>query len=166
MQNNEFRLPSELVELVTARNKLREHYRAKLKARGCSAELKFTFDGNLVGDIGEAVAVELFGIALVEAKSVEGIDGYTADRKRTVQIKATSTGRGPAFRQTETRADHLLFFEFDFESALGKIIFNGPEHLAVKCLPETFNGQRMISMSRIRRAALEIKDEDKLPIIS
>ena len=35
-------------------NRLRDHYR--------SAALEFTLDGNLIGDIGEAVAAELFGL--------------------------------------------------------------------------------------------------------
>jgi hypothetical protein len=103
-----FVLPPAIAELVTARNKVRDHYQAMLEAKGGTAKLHFTLDGNLVGDIGEALAADIFGIRLVDTKSTEGIDGYAPDG-RTVQVKATGTCRGPAFRQTQTRADHLLF---------------------------------------------------------
>ena len=76
------------------------HYREVLRKRGGDVQLEFTLDGNLVGDLGEAIAVELFGIRLVEAKSTEGIDGCAPDGSTTVQVKATGTGRGPAFRRT------------------------------------------------------------------
>ena len=103
-----FPLPPLVTDLVNARNRIRSHYQSMLEAKGGTAQLHFTFDGNLVGDIGEALAAELFGIRLVDEKSTEGIDGYAPDG-RTVQVKATGTGRGPAFRQTQMRADHLLF---------------------------------------------------------
>ena len=48
-----FGLPPIITDLLQARNRLRDHYR--------SAALTFTLDGNLIGDIGEAVAAELFG---------------------------------------------------------------------------------------------------------
>ena len=76
----EFDLPPAIADLVAARNKLRAHY--------ASAGLKFTLDGNLVGDLGEAIAVELFGLQLVEARSTAGIDGRAPDG-RTVQVKAS-----------------------------------------------------------------------------
>jgi len=71
-----FDLPEQLVHLVRARNAVREYYTKILADRGCDVELKFTLDGNLVGDIGEAVAVELFGVQLTNSRSSEGIDGY------------------------------------------------------------------------------------------
>ena len=96
-----FDLPQEIADMVHARNRLRAYYNKSLADSGSAVELKFTFDGNLVGDLGEALAVQQFGIKLVETSSTEGIDGYTDDGKYTVQVKATGTGRGPAFRQTD-----------------------------------------------------------------
>ena len=61
--------------------------------------LHFILDGKLVGDIGEAVAAEMFGLKLVPGGGT-GIDGHTSDG-RTVQVKATGTGRGPVFRQVD-----------------------------------------------------------------
>lgn len=73
-----FYLPPVVTELLSARNRLRDHYR--------SAGLTFTLDGNLVGDIGEAIAAELFGITL-SARNGTGIDGHAPDG-RSVQVKA------------------------------------------------------------------------------
>ncbi|MGO7922117.1 hypothetical protein ACC755_23465 [Rhizobium ruizarguesonis] len=96
-----FELPPVIAELVLARNRVRDYYK--------SAALTFTLDGNLIGDIGEAVAAELFGLKL-SVRNGTGIDGH-APGGRSVQIKATGTGGGPAFRMVDTRADHLLFLE-------------------------------------------------------
>ncbi|TPL20975.1 hypothetical protein FJ945_19725 [Mesorhizobium sp. B2-4-9] len=149
----EFDLPPAIAGLVAARNKLRDHYKA--------VGLKFTLDGNLVGDLGEAIAVELFGLRLVEARSTAGIDGRSPDG-RTVQVKATGTGSGPAFRQSETKAQHLLFFDLDFERAKGLVVFNGPEHIAVAALPTVFSGQRSLTKGRIRAADARVADSDRL----
>jgi len=105
---HQFNLPPKIKMLVEARDQIKQHYQDIIVEKGGTAELRFTFDGNLMGDIGEALAVELFGIRLEETKSREGIDGYAPD-KRSVQIKATGTGRGPAFRNTNVHADHLIF---------------------------------------------------------
>lgn len=157
-----FELPPAIARLLEARNSVRQHYEGILRKQGSQVELKFTLDGNLVGDIGEAIAAELFGVTLVAAKSTEGIDGYAADG-RTVQVKATGTKRGPVFRKTETRADHLLFFCLDFENATGTVAYNGPEHYVTRHLPETFSGQRMVSRAQVRRAAEEVQDHEGLP---
>jgi hypothetical protein len=104
-----FDLPPVIAELVLARNRVLDHYK--------SAALTFTLDGNLIGDIGEAVAAALFGIKL-SVRNGTGIDGHAPDG-RSVQIKATGTGGGPAFRMVDTRADHLQFLEFDLANLKG-----------------------------------------------
>jgi hypothetical protein len=98
----------------------------------------------------------------VERKSTEAIDGHAPDGRTTVQVKATGTGRGPAFRLTETKADHLLFFDLDFESAKGAVIFNGPEHVATNLLPDSFKGQRSLTRNQIREADKLVKPHDRL----
>ena len=56
----EFDLPPAIADLVAARNKLRAHQP--------SVGLKFPLDGNLVGDLGEAIAVELFDLDFERAR--------------------------------------------------------------------------------------------------
>ncbi len=138
-----FQLDPSISKLVEARNSLRQKYAAH--------NLKFTLDGNLVGDIGEAISVEMFGIRLSESNT-SGIDGFAPDG-RSVQIKATGTNRGPAFRNTMARADHLLFFSFDFENLLATVVYNGPEDIILAEFPTSWKGQRAVSMTKIERLA-------------
>lgn len=147
-----FSLPPAITELLAARNRLREHYK--------HVGLEFTLDGNLVGDIGEALAAELFGLRL-ESRSAAGIDGFAADG-RSVQVKASGPGRGPAFRMVETQADHLLFFSLDFEACSGVVTFNGPERLARQFLPVTWLNQRSLSLSQMRRADSQVEGSERL----
>lgn len=152
-----------LDELVEARNRMRAHYDALLRrSHSEDVKLHFTFDGNLVGDLGEALAVKHFGIRLVETKSHPGIDGYAPDGNTTVQVKATGTKRGPAFRKTETRADHLLFFEIDFDNRIAQVVFNGPERYATSKLPTEFSNQRQLSPKQIREADALVADHERL----
>ena len=149
-----FPLPTIIGELVRARNKLQRHYR--------KSGLKFTFDGNLVGDLGEAIAEDRFGIKLSEV-SGEGIDGKAPDG-RTVQVKATVTGRGPAFRNIQTRAQHLLFFDLDLDNLTGNVVFNGPEKVALALLPDSWEGQRSLTRNQIREADKRVKPAQRLQI--
>lgn len=147
-----FELPEVVKKLVLARNELRYHY--------LTSGLKFTLDGNLVGDLGEAIAVEIFGITLSTAAS-EGWDGIATDG-RTVQVKATGTRRGPVFRNTEMRADHLLFFDLDFDLLKGRVIFNGPEAIALETMPSTWVGQRAVTRKQIEAANERVPNRDRL----
>jgi hypothetical protein len=140
---------------------VREYYRRK------GLNLEFSFDGNLVGDFGEACAVEEYGMKLVEARSNAGFDGYTPDGKRTIQVKA----KGPstkmiAFSYSETQADHLLVIELDFDRGIGRAVYNGPEHYVRAFLPrEPWKGQKQVSLSRLRQAATRVRDGERLPML-
>ena len=145
-------LPIQIHKLVQARNELKERYAA--------TNLRFTLDGNLVGDLGEALAHEVFKIRLTK-RSSEGIDGYAPDG-RSVQIKASGTARGPVFRNTQMRADHLVFFHFDYDNCSAEIVYNGPEHSVIALLPSSWEGQRMASITKVRAANKLVRDIDRL----
>ncbi len=116
----DFVLPELLLELIQVRDKLRQRYNQN------GVDLKFTPDGRMVGDLGEAIAVELFGINLTQGT---GIDGIAPDGQTSVQVKASGTFGGAAFRPItiEFCAQHLLFFHLDYEKHCGEVIYNGPE---------------------------------------
>lgn len=153
--NHKFELPSYVRELVAARNRLKEHFR--------DCDLHFTFDGNLVGDLGEAVAAEIYGLRLT-GRSNEGIDGYAPDPDgRSVQVKASGTRRGPAFRPIETKADHLLVFHFDYDGCLGEVIYNGPEAPVVDLLPEVWSGQRCVGLRQLIALNETLAVHERLP---
>lgn len=147
-----FPLPQPIVQLVVAQQALREHY--------ASSKLAFTFDGKLVGDLGEAIAHDVFGVDLIRG-STEAVDGIAPDG-RTVQVKASGTGRGPAFRNTSAVADHLLFFHLDFRECSAELIYNGPERLVRDLLPVTFNNQRVIPVNQVREVSAMVLESQRL----
>jgi hypothetical protein len=157
----EFRLPSELRPLTDARIAVRDYYRRK------GLNLEFSFDGNLVGDLGEACAVEEYGMRLVKARSNAGFDGYTPDGKRTIQVKAKGAStKNIAFSYSEVHAHHLLVLELDFDRGTGRAVYNGPEHYVRAYLPkEPWKGQKQISVSQLRRAAAQVRDDERLPMV-
>ena len=150
-----FPLPDQILRLVEARNELKAHYSA--------VDLRFTFDGNLVGDLGEAVAADLFGLKLT-GRSNEGIDGFAPDG-RSVQVKASGTKRGALFRLVETCADHLLFFHFDYDQCVGEVVYNGPEEPVRQALPNSWVGQRSVGAATFRRLDKLVGDDARLPML-
>ncbi|WP_432475276.1 DUF6998 domain-containing protein [Brucella anthropi] len=160
-----FDLPIEVKALFEARNQLRDSMNAGIAATGSDVRLKFTLDGNLVGDIGEALSVIHFGVKLVDTAAHPGIDGY-APNGRSVQVKATGTGRGAAFRQTEIEADHLIVFDLDLENATAMVLFNGPERYIRKLLSKPIIGQRSVSRSQLLKADARIQPHERLESLS
>ena len=150
-----FRLPEQIRRLVDARNELKAHYSA--------VDLRFTFDGNLVGDLGEAVAADLFGLKLT-GRSNEGFDGFAPDG-RSVQVKASGTERGAPFRLVETCADHLLFFHFDYDNCVGEVVYNGPDEPVRMVLPAIWVGQRSVGAATFRRLNALVSDDARLPML-
>jgi len=159
--DTEFRLPLEVRPLSEARIAVRDYYRRK------GLNLEFCFDGNLVGDFGEACAVEEYGMKLVDARSNAGFDGYTPDGMRTIQVKAKGTStRNIAFSYSEIHADHLLVLELDFDRGTGYAVYNGPEHHVRAFLPsEPWKGQKQVSLSKLRQAAALVRDEERLRMV-
>ena len=147
-----FPLPPVIRELIVARNNVRDHYAA--------SALSFTLDGNLIGDLGEALAADIFGLKLI-ARNGTGIDGHAPDG-RSVEVKASGTKRGPAFRMVDTRANHLLFFHLDMDACTAELVFNGPEDMALACLKTPWIGQRMVSVRQLRAAHLRVPDVQRL----
>lgn len=136
-------LPDAVRDLVIAHRALVRTY--------ASTGLRFTLDGRLVGDIGEAIASEAFGLDLCSRRT-PGVDAHASDG-RTVQIKASGISKGPAFTPGEGRADHLLFLIIDFDKAAAHVRYNGPEAPVRAQLKPTFVGTKRVSLLRL--AALD-----------
>jgi hypothetical protein len=148
-----FRLPNEVGVIARAVHELRHFY--------SNPRLTFTPDGKFVGDVGEAVAAEMFGIRLEQQ---QGIDGYTSDDV-AVQVKTTGRKKGGAvFRDADK--DHpkntqLIVYYIDWEAGEGELLYNGLEKLV---RPDCKRGQREASRHRLLTAPLEGSQE--LPINS
>jgi hypothetical protein len=161
VKDREFQLPPQVRPLSKARIDVRDYYRTK------GLHLEFSFDGNLVGDFGEACAVEEYGMKLVEGRANEGFDGYAPNSEKTIQVKTKgpSTNR-IAFSYSKTEADHLLVIELDFDRGTGCAIYNGPERYVREFLPnEPWRGQKHVSLPQLRKAATRILDDERLPML-
>ncbi|TPG16767.1 hypothetical protein EAH87_14100 [Sphingomonas koreensis] len=123
--------------------------------------LRFTLDGRLVGDLAKATAAEAFDLELCKVRTA-GVDAHATDG-RSVQVKASGIGKGPAFTPGEGRADHLIFLMFDFERALALVGYNGPEAPVRAHLPDGFTRTKRVSVTRIR--ALDAATDDRLRLM-
>jgi hypothetical protein len=145
-------LPRAVVRLWKAREHLYEHYDRKLA---------FTLDGKLVGDIGEAVAAEAFGLELCGNRR-PGVDALARDG-RTVQIKATGLANGgPAFSPGEATAKHLLFLRIDFPKGTATVVYNGPEAPIRALLSRNGKGTRSALLSQVKEQAKKVRAKDRL----
>lgn len=120
-------LPTAVKAVAEARNKLRAQYRHHKLRNG--KYLEFTPDGKFVGDLGEAIAAELFDLVLDPGKHV---DGYTkCAERRSVQVKATGRQKGTfQFRKSDYadhRKVHLIAIRIDWDSCKYEVVYNGPE---------------------------------------
>ena len=146
------KLPKEVRELFKARDKLRRSLNSIEQDR-----LPFAFDGNLVGDLGEWIAIEDYGMELART-GLAGIDGVIDGQ--TVQVKATITGKQAAFRYLSGAnfAERLLVFKICEEGREYEVIYDGPQKPVVKQIynrwnerPETQDRQRSVSANQLRK---------------
>ena len=119
---------------------------------------KFTPDGHLVGSIGEVIAARMFGLELLPASAPD--HDAKADDGRRVQIKFTQGTRGVAFR---AEPDHLLVLRLSPDRSL-EVVYNGkgtsPWSQSGKMQN---NGQRTISLARLRAINRAVPERDRLP---
>jgi hypothetical protein len=118
----------------------------------------FTPDGHLVGSIGEVLAAHRYGLELLPC-STEGHDAR--DRYgRQVQIKATQ-GTSVAMRSC---CDHLVVLRL-LRDGTAKEVYNGPGILAWNAAGSMQkNGQRPVSVSRLRTLMAAIPEAERLPL--
>lgn len=124
-----FKLDKSIKYLSYMRKEIKKCYNDLLQGiRPKNKKLPFTLDGVFVGNIGEAVAAQHFGM-LYDPQP--GIDGWACNKKGekiSVQVKATGKkNSGPAYGTDKSRADHLLFFIIDYDEPSAELIYDGPE---------------------------------------
>jgi len=136
-----------------------EAHRA-LVASYADTDLRFTLDGRLVGDLAEATAAYAFDLKLC-VKRTPGVDARTRSG-RTVQVKSSAIGKGPAFTPGEGRADFLIFLRLDFDRCEAHVDYNGPEAPVRAELPAGFTGSKRVSMPRILALDARVAPRDRL----
>lgn len=113
---------------------------------------KFTPDGHLVGSIGEVVAAQAFGLTLYPA-SFPGHDAIDSTGK-AVQIKLTSTRSVSLYATCE----RLIVLQI-ISPAEAEVVFDGDGNAAwLLADPIQKNGQRVVSLAKLRRLALADAD--------
>jgi len=146
-------LPQAVARLYEAHCALQAHF--------ASTGLPFTLDGRLVGDLGEALAAEAFGLKLCRTR-IPGVDAHASDG-RTVQVKATGKAKsGPAFTPGEGVAQHLVFLRIDFAEGVAEVGYNGPEAPVRALLPAQWKGTKVVPLARVLALDGERKDGERL----
>jgi hypothetical protein len=148
-------LPDAVRDLWRAQQAVARHYDG--------TGLKFTLDGRLVGDIGEALALHCFDLVL-PLKRTGGVDALTKSCK-TVQVKATgSADKGPAFSRGKGSAHYLLFFQIDFRAGMASVLYNGLEAPIRTLLPTRWDGTKVVQLAALRELAKLVRSADALPL--
>ena len=121
----------------------------------------FTPDGHLVGSLGECLAADAFGLTLNPA-STEGYDAVAVDGKK-VEIKATQRSSVSLSVVDKVEADLLLVLQLMRDGSFD-VVYNGPASPAwdASGKPQK-NGQRQISVSKLRRMQVEVDETLRLP---
>ncbi|GAA4764548.1 MULTISPECIES: DUF6998 domain-containing protein [Flavobacterium] len=148
----------EIQQLLTITQKLREQY-------GRS----FPLDGRLVGDIGEVLAAEKYGIQLYK-ENVSVHDGEEIDTRRKVQIKASFKNYSYFPYGADKLPDYFLSVNI-LENGDLEELFNGPGHFVMehyikkhglKHYKETFY---TLSKGRLKELNKQVPAEEKIKVV-
>lgn len=140
-----------------AAEKIKELYEISAELERVFPGRHYTPDGHMIGSIGEALAASYYGLELFPA-SEETHDAKAPDG-RLVQIKATQIGR--ISLSSEPR--WLLVLRIHRDGTFSEE-YNGPGKLAWEhCGKMQKNGQRPISLAKLRKLQAEVPDSVRLP---
>jgi len=130
-------------------------YRSVAELEAQYPQRKFTPDGHLVGSIGEVIAAEAFRLTLYPM-SQKGHDAF--DAKGPIQIKATA-GKSVAMYDCCQRLIVLRIIP----PGEAEVVYDGPGEPVWKAAgKKQINGQRRISLSKIRKIAAETMAKDEI----
>lgn len=117
---------------------------------------RFTPDGHLVGSLGEVLAANTYGLELLPSSS-ERHDARAPDG-RLVQVKATQTRRVSIYSEP----DHLIVLKLYRDGSFEEV-YNGPGAAAWQSAGKIQkNGQRPISVSRLRKLMNDVAPQERL----
>ena len=137
-------------------DKIKELYRITNELESEYPGRKFTIDGHLVGSIGEVIVAENYGLELFP-NSTETHDAKTKDGK-LVQIKATQINR----IAISSEPDFLIVIQLQSDGSWFEI-YNGPgKDVWDNAGKMQKNGQRPISIHRLKCLMENVKDCDKI----
>jgi hypothetical protein len=131
-------------------------YRIVAELQKLFPDRPFTPDGHLVGSLGEVIAAYYYNLRLLPPSS-EGQDAV-AENGKPVEIKITQ-GTRVAFRNPP---DHLLVLKLQPDGTADEI-YNGPGDEPWRQAGRMQrNGQRPITLSRLKALMKNVSEEDKI----
>jgi uncharacterized protein DUF6998 len=139
---------------------IKQLYAARNALRVLFPELPFTLDGKLVGDIGEAIALQQFGMERLP-EGTEGHD-FRAPDGRLVQVKTTqaiSPNRGVGLGLTIRSFEHLIVIQLT-ETGAYQILYDGPGTLIDEA--RRHRTTPSLTVGQLRRLNLKVKDSDRI----
>jgi hypothetical protein len=149
----ENKLKDLITELYLTRDRLKELFNNEDEER-----LKFTLDGNLIGDIGEGIARYHFDLELLP-RGTKVHDAVTRNEpKKYVQIKTTQ-GKRVGLGLNQNNFDYLIVISIDPESRSYSIVYNGPG----KLIWENINSNS-ISTSSLGSLNEKVDIHDRVPL--
>lgn len=136
---------------------VREIYELTSRLEGLYPGRHFTPDGHMVGSLGEVIAADVYGLELFEA-SHPVHDGYDCNGN-PVQIKATQGDKIGLGDEPEFLIVLQIRPDGSFDEA-----YNGPGATVWDaCGKMQKNGQRQISIAKLKRIAVEVPGEKRIP---
>lgn len=136
--------------------KIKTLYRVSQELEELFPGRHYTPDGHMIGSIGEALAACCYGLTLFDA-SAETHDAKAPDG-RLVQIKATQIDRVAL----SSEPNWLLVLQIHPDGTFSEV-YNGPGELAwVHCWEKQKNGQRPISLAKLRSLQVKVPEADRL----
>jgi len=126
-------------------------FSAQNALRTLAPEFKWRGMGNLLGDYGELIARERFGLT----KAPPGSDGYDAITKDgyTVQVKTNYSAKNIGFRG---KADLMLVLRIGSDGAWEQIYYGDFETVRKVARYSKRDNKHMILVSRLRELAADI----------
>ena len=141
-----------------AAEKIKQLYEISAELERLFPGRHYTPDGHMIGSIGEVLEASYYGLELFTA-SAETHDAKAADG-RLVQIKATQISR----ISLSSEPQWLLVLRIHRDGTFSEE-YNGPGKLAWEhCGKMQKNGQRPISLAKLRILQAEVPDSTRLPL--
>lgn len=141
---------------MTLSNKIKELYKITNELEEEYPGRKFTVDGHLVGSIGEVIVAEHYGLTLLPS-STKTHDAYSKDKK-FVQIKATQVKS----ISISSEPDYIIVIKLlpdgswdEIYNGSGKLVWDNAGKMQK-------NGQRPISLSKLKNLSNSVDEKDKI----
>jgi molybdopterin converting factor small subunit len=151
----------EIKELLAITQKLRDKY--------IHLNKQFSLDGKLVGDIGEVLAAEKYGLKLL-GENAEIYDAQELETGRMVQIKSSFKGNSYFPFGEERIPDYFLSIVINEEGEISEL-FNGPgqfimeKYINVRNIKPYKNHYYTLSKGVLKELNELVEEKDKIKIL-